>query len=97
MAGGQGLASYTPRDFAPVRQQRIEHQFDHAVLTRRHPYRHFQFIAELDMPPSLRLVKIGPESFERIAEQAMGTPWVPHNPRRIDGPAHVREILQLAA
>ena len=49
------------------------------------------------MPPSLRLVKIGPESSERIAEQAMGTPWVPHIPRRIDGPAHVREILQLAA
>ena len=56
-----------------------------------------RLIAELDMAPSLRLVKIGPESSERIAEQAMGTPWVPHIPRRIDGPAHVREILQLAA
>ena len=56
-----------------------------------------RFIAEIDMPPSLRLVKIGPESSERIAEQAMGTPRVPHNPSRIDRPAHVREILQLAA
>ena len=55
-----------------------------------------RFIAGLDMPRSLRSVKIGPESFDRIAEQAMGTPWVAHNPRRIDGPAHVREILELA-
>jgi len=55
------------------------------------------FIASLDMPRSLSAVKVGPESFGRIAEQAMGTPWVPLNPRRIDGPAQVREILQLAA
>ena len=51
----------------------------------------------LDMPRSLRAVKIGPEYFDRIAEQAMGTPWVPRNPGRIDGPAQVREILELAA
>jgi alcohol dehydrogenase class IV len=56
-----------------------------------------RFISGLDMPRSLRSVKIGPESFDRIAEQAMGTPWIPHNPRRIEGPAQVREILQLAA
>ena len=55
------------------------------------------FITSLDMPRSLSAVKVGPESFDRIAEQAMSTPWVPHNPRRIDGPAQVREILQLAA
>lgn len=55
------------------------------------------FIASLGMPRSLGAVKIGPESFSRIAEQAMGTPWVPRNPRRIDGPAQVREILELAA
>jgi maleylacetate reductase len=54
-------------------------------------------IASLDMPRSLSAVNVGPESFDRIAEQAMGTPWVPLNPRRIDGPAQVREILQLAA
>jgi maleylacetate reductase len=39
-----------------------------------------RFSAGLDTLRSLRLVKIGPESFECIAEQAMGTPWVPHNP-----------------
>ena len=38
-----------------------------------------------------------PEHFERIAQQAMGTPWVPRNPRKIDGPAEGREILELAA
>jgi len=42
-------------------------------------------------------VRIGPDAFDRIAEGAMHTPWVPRNPRRIDGPAQVREILELAA
>jgi maleylacetate reductase len=55
------------------------------------------FIAGLGMPRSLRAVNVGVADFGRIAEQAMGTPWVPRNPRRIDGPAQVREILQLAA
>jgi maleylacetate reductase len=49
------------------------------------------------MPRSLREVKVGPEHFDRIAKQAMATPWVPRNPRKIDGPAQVREILELAA
>jgi maleylacetate reductase len=55
------------------------------------------FIHELGMPRSLQDVRIGPEHFDRIAEQAMGTPWIPRNPRKIDGPAQVREILLLAA
>jgi maleylacetate reductase len=55
------------------------------------------FIRGLGMPRSLREVRVGPEHFERISEQAMGTPWIPRNPRRIDGPAQVREILALAA
>ena len=55
------------------------------------------FIRGLGMPRSLGEVKIGKESFERIATQAMGTPWVPRNPRPIPGPAEVREILELAA
>ena len=49
------------------------------------------------MPRSLQDVRVGPEHFDAIAEQAMGTPWVPRNPRKIDGPAQVREILLLAA
>jgi maleylacetate reductase len=55
------------------------------------------FIRDLGMPRSLHEIKIGPEHFERIAEQAMATPWIPRNPRKIDGPAQVREILLLAA
>jgi maleylacetate reductase len=55
------------------------------------------FIAGLGMPRSLGAVTIGPESFDRMAAQAMGTPWVPKNPRPIAGPAQIREILELAA
>ncbi len=55
------------------------------------------FIRGLGMPRSLSEVKVGKENFDRIAKQAMGTPWVPRNPRKIDGPAQVREILELAA
>src|SRR5438132_967048 len=37
------------------------------------------FIAGLGMPRSLDAVNIGAENFDRMAEQAMGTPWVPGN------------------
>jgi len=56
-----------------------------------------QFIGGLGMPRSLGAVNIGREHFSRIAEQAMGTPWVPRNPRPIPTPAQVREILDMAA
>jgi maleylacetate reductase len=55
------------------------------------------FIRDLGLPRSLQDVRIGPEQFDRIAQQAMATPWVPRNPRKIDGPEQVREILVLAA
>jgi maleylacetate reductase len=55
------------------------------------------FIRDLGMPRSLAAVKVGPEQFDRIAKQAMGTPWVPRNPRPIAGPEQVKEILELAA
>ncbi len=54
------------------------------------------FIRSLGMPRSLADVRVSPEHFESIAEQAMRTPWVPRNPRKISGPAEVREILLLA-
>ncbi len=56
-----------------------------------------QLIRGLGMPRSLRDIKIGREHFDQIAAQAMHTPWVPRNPRKIEGPAQVREILELAA
>jgi len=55
------------------------------------------FIADLGMPRSLGAVNVGREHFPKIAEQAMGTPWVPRNPRPIAGPAQIVEILELAA
>jgi len=55
------------------------------------------FIRQLGLPRSLREVKVAPEHFDDIARQAMATPWVPRNPRRVDGPAEIIEILQLAA
>ncbi len=56
-----------------------------------------RFIADLGMPRSLSSVKVGSEHFDRIAEQAMSTPWIPRNPRPIPSPAEVRQILELAA
>jgi maleylacetate reductase len=55
------------------------------------------FIRSLGLPRSLTDVRISPDHFDSIAEQAMRTPWVPRNPRKIDHPAQVREILLLAA
>jgi maleylacetate reductase len=55
------------------------------------------FIRGLGMPRSLQDVRIDPGHFDRIAELAMATPWIPRNPRKIDTPAQVREILLLAA
>ncbi len=56
-----------------------------------------EFIAGLDMPRSLSAVDVGAEHFDKIAEQSMGTPWIPRNPRPIPTPAQVREILEIAA
>jgi maleylacetate reductase len=55
------------------------------------------FIRNLGMPRSLHEVKVGREHFDRIAQAAMSTPWVPRNPRTIEGPAQVREILDMTA
>jgi maleylacetate reductase len=55
------------------------------------------FIRSLGMPRSLADVGVSPEHFDAIAAQAMRTPWVPRNPRKIDAPAQIREILLLAA
>ena len=42
-------------------------------------------------------VSVSPEHFDAIAEQAMRTNWIPRNPRKIESPADVRDILLLAA
>ena len=55
-----------------------------------------KLIQDLGMPTRLSDVDINAKDFESIAEKAMGTPWVPHNPRKINGPPDVLEILKLA-
>jgi len=55
------------------------------------------FIRSLGMPRSLADVGVSPKHFDAIAEQAMRTNWIPRNPRKIEGPADIREILSLAA
>lgn len=54
-------------------------------------------ISELDMPTRLSDVGIKKSDFNDIAIRAMETPWVPHNPKHIEGPKDILEILALAA
>ncbi|MFT3819290.1 MAG: iron-containing alcohol dehydrogenase [Rubrivivax sp.] len=56
-----------------------------------------RLIAGLGLPRRLSDVGIGREQFDRIAQQALATPWVPRNPRPISSAEQVREILELAA
>ena len=55
-----------------------------------------ELIAGLDLPGSLRAVNITRDSLDEIAEKALGYEAVRMNPRRIDSPQDVREILELA-
>ena len=55
-----------------------------------------KLIQDLGIPTRLSDVDINAKDFASIAEKAMGTPWVPHNPRKISGPSDVLEILKLA-
>lgn len=55
------------------------------------------FIRSLGMPCSLAEMRVLPEHFDSIAEQAMRTNWIPRNPRKITGPTDIKEILLLAA
>ena len=53
-------------------------------------------IAELGLPRTLRDVNVKPEMLERIAVESMHDRWVHTNPRKIDGPAAVRQLLDAA-
>ena len=55
-----------------------------------------EFIAGLDLPRSLTTVGVGEGDLDDIARGAMKTPWIPRNPRPIDRPEQVREILEMA-
>jgi maleylacetate reductase len=55
-----------------------------------------QLIAGLGLPTRLRDVGVKPEQLDRIAELSMHDRWIHTNPRKIDGPAVIREILDAA-
>jgi maleylacetate reductase len=53
-------------------------------------------IAALGLPIRLRDVGVKPEQLDRIAELSMHDRWIHTNPRKIDGPAVIRELLDAA-
>ena len=55
-----------------------------------------QLIAGLGLPGRLRDVGVEPERLDRIAELSMHDRWIHTNPRKIDGPAVIRELLDAA-
>ncbi len=55
------------------------------------------FIAGLGMPRTLKEVGVEVDQFELVAENSMHDRWLHTNPRKIQGPEDVLEILHLAA
>jgi maleylacetate reductase len=53
-------------------------------------------IASLGLPATLRNVGVRAEQLDAIARQSMHDRWVHTNPRKIDGPPVVRELLDAA-
>ena len=53
-------------------------------------------IAELGLPRTLREVNVKADLLERIAAESMHDRWIHTNPRKIDGPAVVRRLLDAA-
>jgi maleylacetate reductase len=53
-------------------------------------------IAALGLPGRLRDVDVKPEQLDHIAELSMHDRWIHTNPRKIDGPRVVRELLDAA-
>ncbi len=53
-------------------------------------------ITELGLPRTLRDAGVSADLLDRIAEESMHDRWVHTNPRKIDGPATVRQLLDAA-
>ena len=53
-------------------------------------------IATLGLPRTLRDVNLSRDMLDRIARETMHDRWIHTNPRKIDGPAAVRELLDAA-
>jgi maleylacetate reductase len=55
-----------------------------------------ELIAGLGLPRRLRDVGVSADQLDEIARHAMHDPWIHTNPRRIDGPATIRALLDEA-
>ena len=55
-----------------------------------------ELISGLGLPARLRDVGVKPEQLDIIAEGSMHDRWVHTNPRKIDGPAVIRTLLDAA-
>ena len=53
-------------------------------------------ITSLGMPTRLRDVDVRHDQFQEIAEASMHDRWIKTNPRKIDGPDQIVEILEMA-
>lgn len=53
-------------------------------------------IRDLGLPTRLLDVGVREDQFDRLAAQSMHDRWLPTNPRRIEGPATVRMLLEQA-
>lgn len=77
-----------------AKQARVSEAFDRTGETAAEIVA--DLIARLGLPTRLRDVGVKPEQLDRIAEQSMHDRWIHTNPRKIDGPAVIRELLDLA-
>lgn len=53
-------------------------------------------ISELGLPRTLRDVNVKPDLLDRIAEESMHDRWIHTNPRKIEGPHVIRQLLDAA-
>lgn len=82
---------------APVnseRQKQISEAFGRPDMAAAEIVR--EFISSLKMPTSLQAVGVTEDQLDHIAEYTMLDFWARTNPRTINGPADVREILDRA-
>ena len=55
-----------------------------------------RLIADLGLPGTLRAAGMKAELMDAVAEGSMRDRWIGTNPRKIDGPATVRKLLDAA-
>ena len=56
-----------------------------------------ELISGLGLPRTLKEVGVGAEQFDLLAENTMHDRWTYTNPRKVNGPADIKSILEMAA